>query len=1103
MKTNYRNTPAPKSSRWATLYAFSVGMLAASPVWAGFAIPDAPLQTGSRVPANVMLILDDSGSMASEFMPDNVPNINTTNNFRNQVYTRNTIYFNPTVDYNPWMTETGARKADTPYTAVWSDDAFLTSPITLLAGTGGNYDQVSVTGTTDRVFYYPKVGITNIADGTQYYRYLLKADGTVARQEWIAGAWSVAVDQTTFPWGGDVASLRQNFATWYSFHRTRTKIAKAGVSEAFSDLGEDIRVGYNTIWNVNKLDIPVGTDDGLFRGANRTNWYTRLQAANASGTTPLRASLTRTGNYYSDASATGPNGPQATGAQLTCRQNFTLMTTDGFWNEGGFADGTNHDGAAGPTHTNPKGATYTYTPAPPYSDVSTSTLADVAMKYWKNDLRTDLENNVPTTTADPAFWQHMVTFAISIGVQGTPALFNDIPGIYAGTRPWTVPVNNTITALDDLFHASINGHGEFIVANDPQEMTAAVKAALSAITDRVGSSSNVSANSVSVGAGTRIFQASYFTGQWTGEIAAKEIVNNQVVDAPKWRASENIPTFASGNRKIWTSDAGTGVLFPNATQLAILTTDIADYIKGDRSKELSNGGTFRNRVNLLGDIVNSSPAYVKGTLANEGMLYVGANDGMMHAFSILVDPDPDGNPLTDDSVTTGTEVFAYVPGNLDMSNLKTLADDPYDHKYFVDGPVTVTTRTDTPNKNILVGSLGRGGKGLYALDVSNPTAFTAANALWEADETRTDGSETLIGNVISRPIITKANNGEMVVIVSNGLNSTDDRPALLVYELYTGVLRAKITPNNSTGVVAIGNNGLSAVTGVDADGNKTIDYAYAGDMQGNLWKFDLRSITAGSWLVGNGGKPLFIAKDSIGNSQAISGGTAIGFDDNLRPFIVFGTGRYLTAGDPATTSVQTWYGVVDDNSNTIKYRADLKERKIVGHGLLDNKLVRAFEPTVSGDMIGKKGWFIDLVNDPYSNAEKLGERIVGTPIVRGTSVFVSSIIPNEDPCLSVGSGYINGVDLLTGSRGLEGADGFFDVNGSGSFSDDKITDVNGKQVSVGSIDLGIFMPTDGLILSGNTNEVFLAGGSQGGTGSTPTNVTRVIGRISWHEMNNN
>ena len=418
-----------------------------------------------------------------------------------------------------------------------------------------------------------------------------------------------------------------------------------------------------------------------------------------------------------------------------------------------------------------------------------------------------------------------------------------------------------------------------MVANDPQELADSLKAALAAIIGRVGSSSNVAANSVSVGGSTRIFQASYITGQWTGEIVALPIVNNAVSATPSWRATDNIPVWSS--RRIFTFE-GTGSTFPTAAQATYLTSPIADYIKGDRSNEKSVGGTrtLRDRVNVLGDIISSSPAYS----AESDTVFIGANDGMLHAFNAV----------------TGAELFGYVPGIVNQANLKSLANDPYDHRYLVDGPLSVTTTKLTPNKNILVGSLGRGGKGIYTLDVTTPATFDGTKALWEAG-----GSDTHMGLVTSRPIITKANNGDTVVIVSNGLNSASDTPALFVYDLFTGTLLSKLVPTDTDGAGPIdvnGNNGLSAATGVDQDVDGDVDYLYAGDMKGNVWKFDLSDNNEANWEVANAGAPLFSAKNASGVAQSITGGVAIGFDAEFNPWLYFGTGRYLTAGDPSTTS---------------------------------------------------------------------------------------------------------------------------------------------------------------------------------------------------------
>src|SRR5207342_722142 len=182
-----------------------------------------------------------------------------------------------------------------------------------------------------------------------------------------------------------------------------------------------------------------------------------------------------------------------------------------------------------------------------------------------------------------------------------------------------------------------------------------------------------------------------------------------------------------------------------------------------------------------------------------------ANDGMLHAFD----------------ASTGAERFAYVPGGIDFANLATLSDPQYVHRYFVDGPVVVASRKQTPGKNYLVGALGRGGKGLYALDVSDPANFGATNAMWEL---RDNGGD--MGMVLGDPLIVTLNDAAKTkaVIVSNGINSTNQHSVLFVIDLLTGAVLKKL----DTGVG--GDNGLSEPRGRDVDGNGTVDVVYAGDL---------------------------------------------------------------------------------------------------------------------------------------------------------------------------------------------------------------------------------------------------------------------------------
>ncbi|MEB1608529.1 PilC/PilY family type IV pilus protein [Xanthomonas campestris pv. campestris] len=1090
-----------------------IATLLAMPVNAAITLPTEPLTTGARIPPNVLFILDDSGSMSSTFMPDAVP-ATTSPNISTQTYTRNTIFYNPSRTYAPWVDSTGTVRTDgDSYNEVYSDVALASGATINLSNNVQTFYVPKDTSRTDEAY---------LAAGANYYRYQILSNGSIYQSTYEtytsantpnnAGLMGCSTDNSTrnFAWRGctNVTPLnglrsetaeRTNYAIWYSYYRTRTKTAKAGAGRAFSALGSNIRVGFRTINQRNgsagnviseAIPIPVTRNDGLFDDPsginglnnNRTQWFDRLYTVpGTNSATPLRGALTRAGTYYSSDAANGAYGPQSGNDQYSCRQNFTILTTDGYWNETTYANQSGEqDNVSGSAITNSRGDSYTYAPTNPYASSDSyggqGNLADVAMRFWKSDLRTNLENNVPTTSADPAFWQHMVTFGISIGEKGTLDPATDLPALSAGTKSWPVTSNNDIANIDDLWHATVNGRGDFVVATDPDAFVQGITAALAAITERTGSFSNVSANSTSLDAGTRVFQATYKSGLWTGDVAAYGVSSSDgVSDTASWRASERIPI---AGRKIFTSNGTAGAAFPTAAQQAALqrtgTTnypvsgaDNASYLAGTRQLELQNGGSLRNRVHVLGDIVSSSPAYVSDT----NTLYVGANDGMLHAFN----------------AASGAELFGFFPSGINWSDLGTLSRPDYTHRFFVDGPVVVSNRTQTPSKNILVGALGKGGKGLFALDVTNPASFAAANFKWDAGASDAD-----MGLVQGRPFIAKLNNGITALVVSNGLNSTNGRAVLFVYNLDTGALIKKIDTGVGSAVTdSVDSNGLSEPVGWDADGNGTADYVYAGDILGNVWKFDLSATTATTWGI-SGNAPIFSATYT-GSSPAVrqpitSGITVAMHPTTFRTWIFFGTGRLITTGDMTNTTVQSVYGFMEDG--TTKSRsgsgANLTPRSLVlAQGGLRSFQANAALPASS------KGWYLDLLTPPSATAE--GERLVsGTQLLSNVLVF-SSVIPTASACTPDGIGYLNALDAFTGTGTRTS---FFDVNGNGNFSDDTLTGGTGTKLPVGSINPGVGMTTQANLLKG----LAAVGGSSGGTADVKIPEPRNVGRVSWREV---
>jgi len=909
-----------------------------------------------------------------------------------------------------------------------------------------------------------------------------------------------------FPTGRTEAAERTNFATWYSFHRTRTKAAKAGASIAFNELDSQVRVGFRTIHGraggtggnnpTQNEPIPVNYNQGLFDNPNGTSgtnnnrqrWYNRLFLAKAESGTPLRSALDNAGKYFSSRSETGAYGPESGADQLACRQNFSILTTDGFWNGDSNGFGGDHDGTEGKLITSPGGATYQYKPAMPYRDPRVAngtnrshTLADVAMRYWKNDL-VDMPNVVPTTTANPAFWQHMVTFGISIGLKGTLDQ-SSVQQVVADGGPrrggvavdWPTPAEDSVNNIDDLLHAAVNSRGTFLSAGNPQEFSDGLTSALAAIVERTGSFSNVAANSTALDAGSRVFQANYVSGVWVGEMRSQPVSLNGVetVDCSLptqpingWCASKGIPTTG---RKVFTSDGHSngaattngarGLRFPSGATTAQLASlerlaplwqhpgtgkENAAYIAGDRTLELNRTGVLRNRNHLLGDIVGSSPAYVRDT----NTLYVGANDGMLHAIN----------------ATNGNEMFAFIPGIINWSDLGSLSRQDYGHRYFVDGPIVVTSRQQTPNANILVGALGKGGKGLFSLDVTNPATFGTSGFRWEQAETPLGN----MGLVQGRPIISQVSTGARAVVIGNGVNSTHNKAVLLVLDLNSGEVIREI----DTGVgEAATPNGLSAPTAVLGPDGKTVSYVYAGDMLGNVWKFDLTDESSDAWSVSK----LFEA----GVTRPISGAVTIAkHPQTQKRWIFFGTGRYLSSGDVTNTATQGMYGFIED-SKTLK-PSDLTLRTLaVTTGTSSGYPVRAFESSKPLSS-ASKGWYINLPDS--------GERIVQDAQVVSSFLITASMIPTGDACESDGRGYINALGAFTGTSA--GAS-YFDLDGDGATIDETI----GGQ-PIGSVNVGVGMPTLPNLLRG----MVVVGGSAGSDLGAPKTLAPRWERASWREV---
>lgn len=626
-----------------------------------------------------------------------------------------------------------------------------------------------------------------------------------------------------------------------------------------------------------------------------------------------------------------------------------------------------------------------------------------------------------------------------------------------------------------------NGDGvpdTYFYVQNPLRLKESLKKAFDNIIERSGSGGNVVANSTNLSTETYVYQGIFNSEKWSGDLVAYQVTDEGVAETPSWRASEKIPLAA--NRKIFFgSIANNGALsgktfswnnFNNTQQADWFNNsqDILNYLRGVRTKEISNGGTLRDRnpANVLGDIAHSSPFFVK----DSNTVFIGANDGMLHAF--------DG--------TTGVEKFAYIPSAV-LSRLKNISQPGFNqsHEFFVDGDMAVSDKSQTAGKNYLVAALGRGGKGLFGLDVTNPATFSGSNVTWEYFPT----NDSDLGHMLGRPIIAQLQNNTWAVLIGNGYNSTSQKAVLYVFNLATGALIRKIDTGEA------GDNGL-ATPGLILDSNGKVTTAYAGDLKGNVWKFDLSSSTPTEWTIALGGQPLFTATTAGGDLQPIT--APINLTQKKDPeytddphvgrwFVHFGTGSDFQTSDPANTDLQSWYGLID--TGTAILRSDLLQTPaIVSTGTVSGRPVRTFKEISADTMKTKKGWVMDLT--------ETGERMVtGSRYYKlaEPTLVASSVIPVEDACEPGGRGYLNAVNPFTGGRL---SNPFYDINNDGSFdAGDTLNDVYPS-----SIDLGIGKPGEPVLI-GNR---LVVGGSEGKVkdirvnsgGSTAT----TGGRISWREI---
>ena len=584
-----------------------------------------------------------------------------------------------------------------------------------------------------------------------------------------------------------------------------------------------------------------------------------------------------------------------------------------------------------------------------------------------------------------------------------------------------------------------------------------------------------------VSGSTLAYEASYKSLDWTGNLKAFHLLSDGTYNsagAPVWVASDKIPAAASRNtfsgKRTGTTWVGvnfssTGLDTAMKTRLqstldatAYPTNDLIAYLKGDQSKEQGTTGCataadcpFRKRSAKFGDILNSTPAvmgvssfgygsiladvdptaaasysaFVQGKKAVYGsesenpIIFVGVNDGMLHAI--------DGSSGT----SGGSELFSYIPNGV-IDDLHLLAVPGYVHHYYVDGSPTVgDAYLSGAWQTVLMGSLGAGGKGVYALNITDPRHFDAGDVMWEFNS----GDDADMGQFVGRPYMALTEDGNWVAAFGNGYNSASQRAVLFIRNLATGAEIAKLDtgvgcPSTDTNC-STGPNGLATAVIVDNDGNGAGDTIYAGDYLGNVWRFEYVS---GAWSIGNNGQPLFVATDPEGKRQSITSGMYTVANPLGGTMLVFGTGRYLNADDADSSrlgqgtraSVDSVYGIWDsrmwDDANSVWTESwPIAGRTAGVYPTLEQQQITSYTSGSNGtggwrtatrnpvdfktsetdpNPDHKMGWWLDIDCSGCSGSSSgpdplAGERITATPQGILSDVLFNTFRPEGDSCL--------------------------------------------------------------------------------------------------------
>ncbi len=1028
----------------------------------------------------------------------------------------NRAYFNPGSTYTPWVDSNGVPEPDSSITAASEDprgsgrgaaNPFTTfdftknlestetwlSGKTMPKGTtyyndntcnrapGSNRTQNNwVTLTQDLTFS------SNCYTKFKYYpaRVYLSDSATppagfdLTKRVWVPGVgpqgiglWRYDYLASNFTSGG--AAAIQNFANWWTYYGNRNRSMIAAMTHALSGVSR-MRVGYFTI----NPTPPSGnvTMYDMSDPASKATLYATMRNLNASGNTPTR---TATAYMVKQFFRTDGGAP----VMLQCQKNAGMLFTDGYTNETNNGSGVLSVGDSD------------YSMPPPYGGgvPSSNTIADYAMYGYLNNLRPDLPvgrvlvpDECKTGTAAPGTDcnanLHMNFYGVTLGARGAiyevnMAATNDP---YANSPSWgaTGTMNLDPRNVDDIWHASLNSRGEFINAQSPAEITAAMRRILSAVGAGASPSGSISATGARVGANSfsisPFYEATNNGTDWYGKLTAQTVASNSITGvvsyAQLWEASAMLP--ASTARNVWFGRyagasaqalrfSSSNVTLANlcteptpslsvcdvtkindrlkvggSTGTPITATQAVSYLLGDQSLE---SDTLRKRTTRLGDIVNSSPAVAAPTDDYGYRSMAGATAGSYDPYNYsayltakqsrprVVFAGANDGMLHAFDGATGVERFGYIPttalghmGNLLFPyNAADKNTQIFQHRYFVDGQIAVSDAyAGGAWKTVLVGAAGAGGRGVFGLDVSNPASFTGASVLWEVNDRSSNATiADNIGYVLGKPVIVpvKTSGGTVAWKAIFGNGYNSNNGKAVLFVVDVGTGAVQTIQANEAGAPS-GTNGLGSIVVVDNWSGTSLASRGRDGYADTVYAADQKGAV---WK--------FDLRPATPANQTVPVFVTNTDSTGVRQPILGG----LAAAAAPNGGVMVFFGTGsfsfegDATDLAVQSIYGVQDRPSRTTTLTRSNLTAQVVGTVtgSGDTrstsmnplgAGKLGWYMDL---------PAGERVVSNPRIESGILFMPTYLPDitgTSGCASNGSNWLYGLDALSGAAGLMG-----------------------------------------------------------------------------------